>query len=141
IRHNATTRSPCRRAADSDAGAAIRRSRVVPVNETMTSKFAVILATRNRPKDAARAVRSILANRLQFTLIIVDQSDNSETADALSPFISDSRMRVLKSMEVGLARARNLGWRSTNAELLAFTDDDCEPCPGWLETLASALAY
>lgn len=36
------------------------------------------------------------------------------------------------------ARQRNLGWRDARAELVAFTDDDCRPEPGWLEELLAA---
>ncbi len=40
----------------------------------------------------------------------------------------------------GPARARNIGWRATSAPLVAFTDDDCVPQPGWLAALVSAGA-
>jgi GT2 family glycosyltransferase len=33
----------------------------------------------------------------------------------------------------GPASARNAGWRAASAPLIAFTDDDCRPEPGWLE--------
>lgn len=104
-------------------------------------KFAVVLATRNRPEDAARAVRSILGSAMALELIVIDQSDDSRTTDSLESFDSDRRLAVVKSTDIGLARARNMGWRQTSAELLAFTDDDCEVCPGWLEGLATAFAH
>jgi hypothetical protein len=40
----------------------------------------------------------------------------------------------------GPAAARNLGWRTAKAPLIAFTDDDCEATPGWLEALLAAAA-
>jgi glycosyltransferase involved in cell wall biosynthesis len=112
----------------------------VHVNELAVGRFAVILATRNRAQDAVRAVRSILASQMPFQLTVIDQSDGALTREALTSFASDRRMTVLKSTRIGLSRARNIGWRTTSAELLAFTDDDCETCPGWLEGLATALA-
>jgi GT2 family glycosyltransferase len=33
------------------------------------------------------------------------------------------------------SRQRNLGWRSAEGRLIAFTDDDCRPEPEWLERL------
>ena len=39
----------------------------------------------------------------------------------------------------GPAAARNLGWRSTRAAVIAFTDDDCVPDPGWLRAGLAAL--
>jgi glycosyltransferase involved in cell wall biosynthesis len=112
----------------------------VRLKQANASSFAVILATRNRPQDATRAVRSILASHLLSNLTVIDQSDDSLTADALMHFAADPRLTVLKSAQIGLARARNLGWKNTNAELLAFTDDDCEASPDWLQRLAAALA-
>src|SRR5205814_91015 len=32
----------------------------------------------------------------------------------------------------GPAAARNRGWRAAAGEIVAFTDDDCVPAPGWL---------
>src|SRR5690606_30571680 len=32
----------------------------------------------------------------------------------------------------GPAAARNVGWRAARCEVVAFTDDDCIPDPGWL---------
>jgi GT2 family glycosyltransferase len=36
------------------------------------------------------------------------------------------------------AHRRNLGWRTARAPLIAFTDDDCRPEPGWLAALLGA---
>jgi GT2 family glycosyltransferase len=35
----------------------------------------------------------------------------------------------------GSYRARNRGWRSTDSEIIAFTDGDCVPDPNWLANL------
>jgi GT2 family glycosyltransferase len=40
----------------------------------------------------------------------------------------------------GLNRARNRGLRVARHEIVAFTDDDCEPDPGWAGALAAAFA-
>jgi hypothetical protein len=40
----------------------------------------------------------------------------------------------------GPAAARNVGWNAARGSLIAFTDDDCEPQPGWLAALARGLA-
>lgn len=39
----------------------------------------------------------------------------------------------------GPAAARNLGWRAARGRLIAFTDDDCLPQPGWLRAGVDAL--
>ncbi len=40
----------------------------------------------------------------------------------------------------GPAAARNAGWRAAGGEVIAFTDDDCVPEPGWLSAGVAALA-
>ncbi|MBF6599557.1 MAG: glycosyltransferase [Dehalococcoidia bacterium] len=39
----------------------------------------------------------------------------------------------------GPAAARNAGWRAARAPVVAFTDDDCLPLPGWLRAGLEAL--
>jgi glycosyltransferase involved in cell wall biosynthesis len=40
----------------------------------------------------------------------------------------------------GPAAARNAGWRAARGAIIAFTDDDCIPTPGWLSAGAAAFA-
>jgi HAD superfamily hydrolase (TIGR01662 family) len=47
---------------------------------------------------------------------------------------------VLTSGGRGPAAARNVGWRASEAEWVAFLDDDVVPPPGWTEALAADLA-
>lgn len=39
----------------------------------------------------------------------------------------------------GPAAARNIGWRAAAGKLIAFTDDDCLPQPGWLANGSAAF--
>ena len=45
---------------------------------------------------------------------------------------SDLPLVSLRSSVRPPAPKRNLGWRTARAPIVAFTDDDCEPHPGWL---------
>jgi hypothetical protein len=40
----------------------------------------------------------------------------------------------------GVSAKRNAGWKAAGTPLVAFTDDDCEPAPGWVGALAAAAA-
>lgn len=101
----------------------------------------VVLATRNRARGAERAARAILAAAYSsFSLVVVDQSDDAATRDALREVASDPRVSVIAAPPRGLAAARNLGVASAAAPIVAFTDDDCAPAPGWLEAIAGAFA-
>ncbi|MCC6590031.1 MAG: glycosyltransferase [Bryobacterales bacterium] len=103
-------------------------------------QISVVIATRNRPLDAVRAVTSVLKlDYPSFELSVIDQSDSAETSEALRLHRNDSRLTIIGSSAVGLAAARNLGCRSTEAPLIAFTDDDCEVTEGWLDRTAEAF--
>jgi len=49
------------------------------------------------------------------------------------------RVVWLAQPHAGPAAARNRGARHAAHQLLAFTDDDCRPRPGWVRTLAEAV--
>ncbi len=96
--------------------------------------ISAIISTRARPAGAARAVESILRNRMAlFEMIAVDQSEDDQTRSALARFCSDPRLRLLSAEPVGVAGGRNIGVRAAHGELLAFTDDDCTVAENWLD--------
>jgi glycosyltransferase involved in cell wall biosynthesis len=49
-------------------------------------------------------------------------------------------VRVLRSWGGGPAAARNVGWRATSADWVAFLDDDVLPPADWVEQLTADLA-
>lgn len=102
-------------------------------------KISAIVCTRDRPALARGAVDSILRNRCpgRFEVIVVDQSDDSRTEQALGDVLG--RIRYVRSMARGAGSARNTGARLAAGELLAFTDDDCEVSPDWLAAAIEAL--
>jgi glycosyltransferase involved in cell wall biosynthesis len=99
------------------------------------AEIAVVICTRNRGVQAAEAASAVLRNPGDFELVIVDQSTNELSADALSALPADSRMRVIRSPLRGLSIARNMGVAATHAPIIAFTDDDCRPELGWVSAM------
>ena len=113
----------------------------IPDGARRQGSIAVVVATRNRPADAARAVASILREGGHgFELCVIDQSDSDATVLALGDFQGDPRLTIVRCGGIGLGAARNLGVAQCRAEWIAFTDDDCEALPGWLAGLAAAFA-
>ena len=100
----------------------------------------VVICTRNRDANIGSAVRSVLANdHPSFRLTVIDQSTSGATGEVLAPIASnDPRLTYVHVNEAGLSRAYNTGIRSTSAELLAFTDDDCLVPTNWI---SSSLAH
>jgi len=101
------------------------------------ARLAVVIPTRNRGAEAAETVRAVLRDPLEFELVVVDQSTDDRTVEALREVQSDPRVRVIRSREKGASNARNAGVAATTAPIIAFTDDDCRPAEGWASCMLS----
>lgn len=99
-------------------------------------RFAIVVATRDRGNKIVQLVESVLKSDVsEFELIIVDQSSNDTTRQAVSAFLTDKRIRYLHSTLHGASRARNLGVSKTTGIIIVITDDDCIVPSNWLSTL------
>ena len=100
----------------------------------------VVLCTRDRAQGAVATVESILANTYEgFELLVIDQSSDAETRQALSRFELDPRFRYLSTPTRGLSRARNIGLMNGNAPYVLMTDDDCEVPADWVAGMVDVL--
>jgi len=100
--------------------------------------ISALVCTYGRGRLVVDTVSSILANtHPNFELVVVDQSRDDETLEAVKPFGADPRLRYLKSKTVGKGDALNAGLKETKGSAIVITDDDCTVPPNWLETFAS----
>ncbi|HEX8123805.1 MAG TPA: glycosyltransferase [Solirubrobacteraceae bacterium] len=104
----------------------------------MAREVTVVIPTHGRPEGLARAVDALRAQTLaadRFDVVVVD--DGSEPPARVDA--TGLALRVLRhERSRGPAAARNTGWRAASSPLIAFTDDDCTPAPGWLAALLAA---
>lgn len=102
-----------------------------------SAPLAVIVPTRDRPHllgPLLEAFKSAL--RPGDQLIVVD----SASQDPEVARIADAGgAHVVRSDLPGASRARNLGASVATAPILAFTDDDCRPGPGWAAAIERSL--
>jgi glycosyltransferase involved in cell wall biosynthesis len=116
----------------------LRESARVDVSDAGKPKASVVVATYNRAPLLERLVGALNAQTLpaaDFEIVIVDDCSTDGTAEALDRLARHSRvpLRVLRqAMNQGPAVARNRGAAEARADVIAFTDDDCVPSPGWL---------
>jgi GT2 family glycosyltransferase len=96
--------------------------------------ISIIVCTRNgrgRIANCLNAIRHMTGG--EFETIVVDDGSSDGTADLVEnhfPWV-----RLLRLPPGGLSRARNAGAAIASGEILAFTDDDCEPDHEWLVRL------
>ena len=103
----------------------------------------MVVATWNRADRLPRLVDALAgqSGAPTFELVVVDDGSTDDTQAVLSSLAADASFPV-RSVRLernrGPAVARNIGWRAAVGDLVAFTDDDCWPAPGWLAALANA---
>jgi cellulose synthase/poly-beta-1,6-N-acetylglucosamine synthase-like glycosyltransferase len=100
---------------------------------------AVIVPVRNGEATIRTCLDALLAQdwpRQVLELIVVD----NRSTDATQAVVAQYPVRLVEERDVQSSyAARNRGVAESHAELLAFTDADCVPDPGWVRALATAF--
>jgi glycosyltransferase involved in cell wall biosynthesis len=104
----------------------------------------VIVPTWNR----AAFVRQLL-NALSFQVypsdrmevLVIDNSSTDSTEEVISEAVARSvfPIRYHRKLNDGPAASRNRGAELAQGDVLAFTDSDCLPVPGWIASAVSHL--
>ncbi len=95
----------------------------------------VIICTKDRPADLARAVASVRGSGeagRRAEIVVVEEADAPRS-------IPGVRYVHLPRGGRGFGYARNAGVRAAGGDLLVFMDDDCEAEHGWLGALTAPL--
>jgi glycosyltransferase involved in cell wall biosynthesis len=100
----------------------------------------VVVAVKNRRALMERCLDALFAQHLDggFEVVVVDNGSTDGTLELLHERAADAPvpMRVLEDGGT-LGRVRNAGVAAARAPIVAFTDSDCVPAPGWLEALVA----
>jgi glycosyltransferase involved in cell wall biosynthesis len=122
-------------------------------DEPAPPAVSVVIPTRGRQALLRRCLDAVLAQQLDglaFEVIVVDDGHDHETLRMIramqqTPTDAEGQPRpdlvyLRPRSGQGPAVARNCGWRAARSELIAFTDDDTVPQPGWLAHGLRAMA-
>lgn len=112
----------------------------------------MVVPTYQRPESLARCLTALVALEAPGGLEVVVVDDGGlegEAAAVAASVVADAapggpgkpapRITVHRQTNAGPAAARNAGACRARSDLLAFTDDDCVPHPGWLLALEAHL--
>ena len=105
----------------------------VPETEHHRPSCTVVICTRDRPAALERVLAAV--GRLDPApdeVLVVDSAPGAGDCRAL---VKRFRARYLRVDEPGLNVARAAATAVVETEVVAFTDDDCEPPPNWLSEL------
>lgn len=94
----------------------------------------VIIPTYNGERRIGRCLDALTdqtAGR-DAEIIVVDDGSTDNTVAAVRQCPG---VKVISQPNAGPAAARNRGAREATGDIILFTDDDCEPAPGWLDAM------
>lgn len=98
-------------------------------------EVSVVICTKDRPADLARAIASVRACGevgRGAEIVVVEEADAPRE-------IPGVRYVHLPRAGRGFGSARNVGLRQVRGEFVLFLDDDCEAEEGWIEALTAPL--
>lgn len=98
-------------------------------------RIAVVICTHDRPTFLDRCLQQL--QRIEdpaYSPIVIDSAPNSSATKSVATRYG---ARYYLSRLKGLSRARNIGLRVADAEIIAFLDDDMVPHPLWLSSLVA----
>ncbi len=108
-------------------------------------RVSVVIPTYKRPDLLGRCLAALDAQDFDpagYEVIIADDAASEATRRQVDAFAAQARPRVVYAPVTGThgpAAARNVGWRLARAPVIAFTDDDTIPDPGWLAAGVAAF--
>lgn len=120
----------------------------------MAYRISVVVPTFKRPDLLHSCLGALTMQDLDpsdYEIIVVDDAASEDTRRQVDYWVECMRNREPDDRAVpairyipvtgthGPAVARNAGWRAACGEIIAFTDDDCLPTPGWLRAGLSAF--
>jgi glycosyltransferase involved in cell wall biosynthesis len=105
----------------------------------------IVVCTCNRatllPLSLDTLAWQTLAQEL-YEVIIVDNNSTDETAALVTRYLArEKNFRLVTEIQQGLSHARNLGWRTAQADYVAYIDDDCKVPPSWGAVTAEVIQH
>jgi glycosyltransferase involved in cell wall biosynthesis len=110
-------------------------------------RISVVVPTYKRPDLLKRCLQALMQQDLDpacYEVIVVDDAACDCTREQVEHLVQcEATCHTIRYVPVtgnhGPAAARNTGWRAARGEIIAFTDDDCIPTPGWLRAGLAAF--
>ena len=112
-----------------------------PRGEPPTPTLSVVVPVRNAGADLGgliAALREQTVGSDAFEVVVGDDGTTDESTAAIAD--AHAFVRVVAGRPENSYTARNAAAGAARGSVLAFTDADCRPDPGWLEAGLSALA-
>ena len=106
-------------------------------------RISVAICTWNRSRLLARALRSLMSQRMtredSWEVLVVNNSCTDDTDSVVGTFAGCLPVRTLSEPRPGLSNARNRALANASGEYIIWTDDDVTVCGDWLSAYVEAF--
>jgi glucosyl-dolichyl phosphate glucuronosyltransferase len=104
-------------------------------------RFSVVICTHNRSHSLQHTLEVLgqqdVPGEQDWEIVVVDNASQDDTPQVVEAYQRCSPVAVhyVRESRLGHSYALNTGVAASRGEIIAFTDDDAEPCPIWLREL------
>ncbi|MGW0172645.1 glycosyltransferase family 2 protein [Rhodococcus sp. NPDC003322] len=124
-----------RSASDETPAALVAHEPTIREDELVT----VVIPTVGRESLLATARAVLAQEHPNIELLVVDNRPHRADVARIVADIDDPRLRVIDQPVPGVSAARNIGHRTASGRIVAFTDDDALPDPGWITGVVNSF--
>jgi glycosyltransferase involved in cell wall biosynthesis len=98
------------------------------------ANITVAIPTLDRPETLSRCLEGLFQGKtLPAEVLIIDQGQSEPALPVIDRFRTGLTPIVYcRQSRKGPSAARNLASAQASCQVIAFTDDDCVPDPGWV---------
>ncbi|SOC80327.1 Glycosyltransferase involved in cell wall bisynthesis [Salinimicrobium sediminis] len=107
----------------------------------MKPLFSIIIPNYNREETICRAINSVLKQtETNFELIVVDDLSSDNSVELIKKSFNDKRIKLIElAKNGGASKARNIGIKASQGELISLLDSDDEFEETFLEVSKNVL--
>ncbi len=115
-----------------------RTDAMIPIHSPKPAITAIV-CTRNGRGRISTCLEALLGSdcSADFEVMVVDDGSTDGTSDFIRAHYP--QVELVRIEAGGLSVARNIGAQLAKADILAYTDDDCEPDREWLQRVLQFL--
>ena len=112
---------------------------------TARPRISIVICTYERPQLLSAALASIFRleglDRAVLDVVVVDNSESGSARASVEAAAAGAQVKVTLTAAhpPNISVARNVGVAATDADVIAFLDDDQEVQPGWLDAVVDGL--